>query len=146
MLKKSLSKSKWGSLLMLTVGIALVQLPPDNTATPESTANTIASFVGLVAVAIACILSGYITGLAGVWFEKVLKGSNASVWHRNIQLSAYSIIPALISVFVIDYSTVKERGFFSGYNAWSIATIANQAFGGLIVALVVKVHIPFCLF
>ncbi|KAJ3065534.1 hypothetical protein HDU98_011114 [Podochytrium sp. JEL0797] len=132
MLKKSLSKTKWIALVLLTCGIALVQFPTDTgAAKPKSSGNP---FLGLTAVAIACVLSG----LAGVWFEKVLKGSSASVWHRNIQLSVFSIIPGLIGVIFVDGATISEKGFFHGYTFWSAAAIANQAFGGLIVALVVK--------
>ena len=40
------------------------------------------SLVGLVAVLCACFSSGF----AGVYFEKVLKTSNASLWMRNVQL------------------------------------------------------------
>ena len=49
-------------------------------------------FFGLLAVGAACILSG----LAGVWFEKVLKGTKASLFLRNIQLSLFSIVPGLV--------------------------------------------------
>ncbi|ORY48303.1 UDP-N-acetylglucosamine transporter [Rhizoclosmatium globosum] len=133
MLKKSLSLTKWAALVLLTIGIALVQMPTSSS-TPVSAKSGANSFVGLVAVFIACVLSG----LAGVWFEKVLKGTQASVWHRNIQLSTFSIIPGLIGAFLIDGNTISEKGFFHGYTFWAWMAIANQAFGGLIVALVVK--------
>ncbi len=38
--------------------------------------------VGLLAVLFACFSSGF----AGVYFEKLLKGSSTGVWMRNIQL------------------------------------------------------------
>ncbi|KAI9206926.1 nucleotide-sugar transporter-domain-containing protein [Polychytrium aggregatum] len=141
LLSKPLSKMKWISLLILTIGIALVQLPSTKTDAKKSSEGEAASnenlvrFVGLVAVTVACILSG----LAGVWFEKVLKGSKASVWVRNVQLSLFSIIPGFfIGVCYMDYKVVVEHGFFYGYNIWTFAAIACQALGGLIVALVVK--------
>ena len=40
------------------------------------------SLVGLIAVLCACFSSGF----AGVYFEKVLKTSRASLWMRNVQL------------------------------------------------------------
>ncbi|ORY48308.1 nucleotide-sugar transporter [Rhizoclosmatium globosum] len=132
MLKKSLTLMKWIALVLLTVGIALVQMPTSST--PVVAKNGANSFVGLIAVTVACVLSG----LAGVWFEKVLKGTQASVWHRNIQLSTFSIIPGLLGAFLIDGRTIAEKGFFHGYTFWAWMAIANQAFGGLIVALVVK--------
>ncbi|GAB7350483.1 hypothetical protein MBLNU459_g1077t2 [Dothideomycetes sp. NU459] len=93
--------------------------------------------IGLIAVLVACLLSG----LAGVYFEKVLKdsNSNASVWIRNVQLSYYSLFPALfIGVAFKDGADIARTGFFAGYN-WVVWTaITLQAFGGVIVALVVN--------
>ncbi|KAJ3288024.1 hypothetical protein HDU76_007740 [Blyttiomyces sp. JEL0837] len=144
LLKKVLTQLKWVSLVLLTVGIALVQLPTGASGKKkvsgvdddeEDLANAWNSVVGLVAVAIACMSSG----LAGVWFEKVLKGSNPSLWLRNIQLSFFSIIPGLIfGVIMMDGAKIAENGFFQGYTAWTFGAIGCQAIGGLIVALVVK--------
>ncbi|KAF2460577.1 nucleotide-sugar transporter-domain-containing protein, partial [Lineolata rhizophorae] len=93
--------------------------------------------VGLMAVIAACVLSG----LAGVYFEKVLKDSNASatVWVRNVQLSFYSLFPALfIGVLFKDGEEIAKTGFFAGYN-WVVWTaITFQAMGGVVVALVVN--------
>jgi UDP-sugar transporter A1/2/3 len=92
LLNKTLSKLKWFSLLLLTGGIALVQLSNTSSSSTKKTTSADAQFLGLMAVFVACILSG----LAGVWFEKVLKGSHASVFLRNMQLAIFSIIPGLI--------------------------------------------------
>jgi UDP-sugar transporter A1/2/3 len=130
MLNKALSGQKWLSLLLLTFGIGIVQVSNHNRSSGASS-NT----VGLTAVFIACILSG----LAGVWFEKVLKGSKSSLYIRNVQLCIFSIIPGLIfGVFLNDGRRVLKQGFFGGYDFWTWATISNQAVGGLIVAMVVK--------
>ncbi|KAI8611405.1 nucleotide-sugar transporter-domain-containing protein [Chytriomyces sp. MP71] len=138
MLKRSLSKLKWIALVVLTIGIALVQVPSgqsvsnaDNVTAKQSRQ---ANFIGLGAVTIACFLSG----LAGVWFEKVLKGSQASVWVRNAQLSLFSLIPALFGVYVVDGASIMDKGFLQGYNQWTVIVIALQSIGGLLVALVIK--------
>lgn len=93
--------------------------------------------IGLAAVIVACVLSG----LAGVYFEKILKDSNftASVWIRNVQLSFYSLFPALfVGVIFKDGADIAKNGFFAGYN-WVVWTaIIFQAFGGLVVAMVVN--------
>jgi UDP-sugar transporter A1/2/3 len=83
-LKKSLSKLKWIALGLLTVGIALVVLPKDasaalvtyitgNTTVTESVlpdmSGNQSNLHGFIAVLTACFLSG----LAGVYFEKILK-------------------------------------------------------------------------
>ena len=59
------------------------QWPTDS---PDSTANKAydfnSSMVGLVAILLACISSGF----SGVYIEKILKSSETSMWIRNIQL------------------------------------------------------------
>ena len=96
------------------------------------------SSMGLAAVLIACALSG----LAGVWFEKVLKESSAkktSLWIRNLQLSFWSLFPAFfLGVVWKDGDKIAKTGFFAGYN-WIVWTaILLQAFGGVVVALVIN--------
>lgn len=62
--------------------------------------------LGLVTVFASCMLSG----AAGVYFEKVLKGSSATLWVRNVQLSFFSLFPALfIGVLWKDGSQVLEK-------------------------------------
>ncbi|KAI9699996.1 MAG: hypothetical protein M1836_002530 [Candelina mexicana] len=93
--------------------------------------------VGLMAVIVACTVSG----LAGVYFEKILKDSNssASLWVRNVQLSFYSLSPAFfIGVLFRDGENIAKNGFFDGYN-WIVWTaIGFQAMGGIIIALCVN--------
>lgn len=113
MLGKRPSVLEWVALFILTAGVAMVQLPTSSSASStteslvltsdqvEETMTTTASttvdvasrMLGLMAVIVACILSG----LAGVWFEKVLKGSKASLWVRNTQLALFSLIIGFVS-------------------------------------------------
>jgi len=72
--------------------------------------------IGLTAVLCAALISG----LTGVYFEKVLKEStqHVTVWTRNVQLSFYSLFPALIvGVVFKDGHEIAKNGFFDGYNA-----------------------------
>ncbi|KAJ2006675.1 UDP-galactose transporter Gms1 [Coemansia thaxteri] len=137
LLGTSLGVMRWVSLFVLTLGIILVQLPSGASTAAVSVATKAAAsarFMGLVSVLVACVLSG----LSGVYFEKVLKGSRKSVWTRNVQLSLFSMLPALFGVLVVDGKGVRSNGFFYGYTWWTLAAIACQAFGGLLVAVVVK--------
>ncbi|KAI7191105.1 P-loop containing nucleoside triphosphate hydrolase protein [Hortaea werneckii] len=96
--------------------------------------------IGLIAVMIACGLSG----MAGVYFEKVLKDPKGdahrqSVWVRNVQLSFYSLWPALlIGVLFKDGEQIAKTGFFTGYNWVVWLAITLQAIGGVVVALAVN--------
>lgn len=183
-LKKNLSKIKWIALAILTLGIGLVVLPKGastafiayitgNTIvseTEESSSSKIgnqSNLQGFVAVLTACMLSG----LAGVYFEKILKSptapspkpvstedpadaddktlmiqeddleedANNQVWIRNIQMSFFSVLLGLVFVVALqDGATIAEKGFFVNYTPLTWTVIGIQAFGGLIVALVVK--------
>ncbi|KAK9871356.1 hypothetical protein WA026_011622 [Henosepilachna vigintioctopunctata] len=133
-LKRQLLITQWLSLVSLIGGIILVQLAQDKA--PTKVANGVEQnhLVGFLAALGACILSGF----AGVYFEKILKGSDISVWMRNIQLSLLSIPIALISCFVQNSTEILEKGFFFGYDGFVIYLVILQATGGLLVALVVK--------
>lgn len=126
--------TKWISLILLTAGIALVQLPGKRgISIDKASHHAMNNQIGLVAVTCACIISG----LAGVYFEKVLKGSSNSLWALNLQLSSFSILPALFGVIWKDGAEILEKGFFHGYNRAVWAAVVAQAAGGLIVALCV---------
>lgn len=89
---------------------------------------------GLMAVIISCLSSGF----AGVYFEKILKGSSASVWVRNVQLGLFGTLLGLLGLWWNDGPAVAQRGFLFGYSGLVWSVIFNQAFGGLLVAVVVK--------
>ena len=74
----------------------------------------------------------------GVYFEKILKGSQVSVWMRNIQLGIYGTLIGFIGMHVKDGNKISEKGIFYGYTGLVWIIIFMQAFGGLLVAVVVK--------
>ena len=93
--------------------------------------------IGMLAVFCVCLCSG----LAGVYFEKVIKESPkpTSMWIRNVQLSLYSLFPAFfIGVVFLDGETVAKNGFFAGYNSVVVISILVQTFGAVVAA--------FCMF
>ncbi|XP_035014218.2 UDP-galactose translocator isoform X2 [Hippoglossus stenolepis] len=133
MLRKSLSKVQWVSLLLLFAGVAIVQVQQDGN--KEASDNSSQNYmVGLIAVVISCLSSGF----AGVYFEKILKGSSASVWVRNVQLGIFGMALGMLGLWWNDGPAVAERGFLFGYTDMVWCVIFNQAFGGLLVAVVVK--------
>ncbi|PHH82331.1 hypothetical protein CDD82_6305 [Ophiocordyceps australis] len=92
--------------------------------------------------ATAAVVSAVVSGLAGVYFEKVLKegpAAQTSVWIRNIQLSLYSLVTAgLGGILWQDGSGIREHGFFEGYNGIVWTAVLLQAAGGLIASLVIR--------
>ncbi|XP_053174198.1 UDP-galactose translocator isoform X2 [Scomber japonicus] len=135
MLRKSLSRVQWISLLLLFGGVAIVQVQQEgNKEASVSDSSSQNYTVGLVAVVISCMSSGF----AGVYFEKILKGSSASVWLRNVQLGLFGMALGMLGMWWNDGAAIAEHGFLFGYTGMVWCVIFNQAFGGLLVAVVVK--------
>jgi len=132
MLNKKLISTQWGSLLILIAGVALVQL--SDVKEQASSGPEQSKIIGFSAALTACCLSGF----AGVYFEKILKGSDISVWMRNVQLALLSVPLGLLTTFLKDGESISEKGFFVGYDNFVWFTVTQNALGGLLVAVVVK--------
>lgn len=74
----------------------------------------------------------------GVYFEKTLKGTHTPLWARNFQLAIFSIIIGTVGMYINDGDNIKEKGVLFGYHGLVWAIVAMQAFGGLLVGVVVK--------
>ncbi|KAN0083660.1 Nucleotide-sugar transporter domain containing protein [Elaphomyces granulatus] len=179
-LGRNIAPRRWGTLLILAVGVTLVLLPngqSEQTSLRDEQAHLyfprsfeewkrfggaaavnlhkrsatyegiqedlmlvephLNGAIGLLATTSACIASG----LASVYFEKVLKDSfnPTSLWVRNVQLAIYSMFPALfIGVIFLDGEDVAAIGFFGGYNWVVWLTVTIQALGGIATAFSIK--------
>jgi len=123
---------KWSSLLVLTLGVALIQLPRNQGSSAAPAQGS--ALVGFVAVFGGCMTSG----LGGVYLEKILKQSQLSIWMRNIQLALSGSVFALATVLMQDYEAVSMNGFHQGYDWFVWVVIFVHSIGGLIVALCMK--------
>lgn len=132
-LRKKLLTTQWTSLLFLIAGVAMVQLTDQK---PSKEQNTLEQnrILGFSAAFGACILSGF----AGIYFEKMLKGADISVWMRNVQMSLLSIPLGFATCMISDFNNVTTKGFFHGYDLFVVYLVVLQAGGGLLVAMVVK--------
>lgn len=75
-LKRKLKRWQWIALGLLAAGIAMVQLSSSTKeAEPTSTTRSESKVIGFCAALAACFISGF----AGIYFEKVLKESDISV-------------------------------------------------------------------
>ncbi|KAL1131282.1 hypothetical protein AAG570_010900 [Ranatra chinensis] len=131
MLKRSLTVHKWLALVVLVAGVALVQISGSDSPHDAPPQNRLLGFSAALG---ACVLSGF----AGVYFEMILKGSDVSVWMRNVQLSLLSLPFGLLTCLLSDWHLLMTRGFFYGYDFFVVYLVILQATGGLLVALVVK--------
>ena len=129
--RRCIKALQWGAIGGLMVGLILVVLSnlKDGPLKPDT--NPIIGYAATLGI---CGLSG----LAGVYFEYVLKGSDVSIWVRNIQLSLMSITVAICTVVTKDGQKIIEDGFFQGYTKWTVLSITIVAGGGLVVAMVLK--------
>ncbi|KAG8804527.1 hypothetical protein FRC17_005950 [Serendipita sp. 399] len=158
LLRKRLTGWKWASLALLTAGVAIVQiqasmtanekvsqaieLPPDDLSggssdilDPIPGPHALHPLTGFLAVISSCFTSG----LAGVYFEMVLKGSKADLWVRNVQLSLWSLIPALLAVLIpLFRDGMGIDQMFANFSGWAWCTVFTQVLGGLLTALVIK--------
>lgn len=132
-LKKQLDSRHWFALIMLTAGVSMVQVP--NMGNNAKLIENQNAFTGLVSVLLAAVLSGF----SGVFYEKMIKsGAQPSVLVRNIQLGLPSVVFNLSAVGLNDYKALEEGGFFQGYTALIWFLVFIQAFGGIMVAVVIK--------
>ncbi|XP_029965445.1 CMP-sialic acid transporter [Salarias fasciatus] len=131
MLNRSLSRLQWFSVFMLCGGVILVQWKPAEVTKVQIEQNP---FIGFIAVAVAVLCSGF----AGVYFEKVLKSSDTSLWVRNIQMYLSGIVVTIIGVYMTDGEQVLEKGFFFGYTPWVCFVVFLASVGGLYTSIVVK--------
>lgn len=133
MLNRKFSRTKWLSLIILTMGVAIVQTS-GNTATTIEESKSQNRSLGIIAILCAACTSGF----SGVYFEKILKGSSTSLWIRNIQMGLPSVFISYLAAYFNDGNTIAEKGFFVGYSPLVWTVVVVQAVGGLIVAVVMK--------
>lgn len=132
-LRRSLLHLQWGALVILLAGVVMVQLAhTDMPYLPSGFEQN--RLIGFCAALSACVLSGF----AGIYFEKILKGSDISVWMRNVQLSFLSLPFGLFTCLIYDGTRIRNNGYFFGYDTFVWYLVALQAGGGLVVAMVVK--------
>ena len=98
--------------------------------------------VGLIAVAVMCCTSAF----AGVYFEKILKGTSTSLWIRNIQMAFFSVLPAIAKYLLqlspqdpsADSAGDEQRTFLQGFGVTAWTLVLLQSFGGLLVAAIIR--------
>lgn len=146
LLRKKLYSNQWLSLLFLAIGVGVVQIQggADSQLGVSARASTalleMNAMKGFLAVVAACFTSG----LAGVYFEMVLKNSQTDLWIRNVQLSLFSLLPALAPIIFTQNTSGYDTGngfissLFDNFGAWAWATVFVQVLGGLVTAMVIK--------
>lgn len=129
MLGRKFSVLNWVALALLFAGIVLTQLKAGSISKIGATGSLT---VGLIAVFVCAVTSAF----ASVYFEKLLKNYPLGILPRNVQLGVFCAIMAFAVMYV--EGSVAMGDFFKGYDTAVWLLVANQAFGGLLVAIVIK--------
>jgi len=137
LLGRTLGKRRWVALVVLTAGIATVQASQMHS-DGSGDAGEKNVPLGLMMISVVASLSGF----AGVYFEKVLKGSPISLWTRNVHLALFSVATVGLQVISGDFEEACPSNLVEylsnglGPVAWAYVII--QAVGGLLIAAVIK--------
>ncbi|KAL8283682.1 hypothetical protein RQP46_005477 [Phenoliferia psychrophenolica] len=136
-LHRRLSLRRWLALFALALGITTVQLPPA-TFDFHHGHEHLDRALGLTAAGLASALSG----ATGAFVELALRRSEASLWARNAQCSAFAILPALVPIFAPGvlgrFTTPSDSDGVGGLDGWAWAVIVVQVGGGLLTSLVCR--------
>ncbi|PAV83525.1 hypothetical protein WR25_19887 [Diploscapter pachys] len=132
LLGKRLSKKQWLALVILVIGVADVQLVY---APPQGNPNIYQKpLIGFLAVITMCFTSAF----AGVYLEKVLKGSNVSIWMQNIRLSLIGLPISMLSMWFYEWDEIQRDGFFRGWDFLVVCLTVTNSIGGLLISVVIK--------
>ena len=129
-LKKTLTRTQWLAIVVLSAGIALVQT--------DNMSKTIGSGESQVAGFAAVLVASCTSAVAGVFLEKIVKQTAPSVWVRNIQLALFGLIIGGVACRAKDSEAIARRGFLQGFDATVWVVVFLQSFGGILIAVVVK--------
>ena len=148
---------QWSAIFLLIVGVVLVHLPNDfivqildgdepnglddhvvegNALDVSSGSSFLKSdtFLGVVAVLLACICSGS----GGVYMERLLKQCDQSLWFWCVFVGIFGSITGLAGALIRDGQVIVEHGFFVGFT-WRVhVVIWTVSTGGLLCACVIK--------
>ena len=67
-----------------------------------------------------------------------LQGDKTSIWVRNVQLCLFSIPLQFLAVYQRDWEKVHANGWMHGFCPSTWAVVCMFAFGGLLVAVVIR--------
>jgi UDP-sugar transporter A1/2/3 len=139
LLGRRLSKLQWIALLILSSGVILAnrQHHCDSASPQAATASGVERrpWVGVSAVTLLALLSGF----AGVYQERIVKGSlQLPIHYLNIQMCLFSIVTNVVSVVAQDGLGVFATGLLHGYTSVTWAVVLIQSVGGILVSLVIR--------
>ncbi|XP_039126835.1 CMP-sialic acid transporter 2 [Dioscorea cayenensis subsp. rotundata] len=128
-LNKKLSEIQWAAFVLLSAGCTTAQLNSSSDRVLQT------PFQGWIMAIIMALLSGF----AGVYTEAIIKkrpSRNINV--QNFWLYVFGMLFNIIAIFIQDFDSVMNKGFFHGYSFITICMILNHALSGIAVSMVMK--------
>ncbi|DAZ98836.1 TPA: hypothetical protein N0F65_000992 [Lagenidium giganteum] len=141
-LKRPLSEIRKIAIVLLLLGVVTSQsdhvkkekATNPNTPTPKPSVNSPNFMFGIILVLVAVTISSCASVFTEWTYKR--KGSCSFLW-QNAQLYIYGIMFNSVAL-VIEGDTIREHGFFYGYNGWTWAVILVNSFGGISMGFVLK--------
>lgn len=130
-LAKTLRCNQWCALSVLVVGVVMAQ-------SSQSKGGGISADQGSVTGVLAALGVSICSGFASVYLEKILKEDKTSLMVRNVQLCIFSIPLQLFAVYQRDWAKVQTQGWMVGFCTSTWMVVCMFAFGGLLVAVVIR--------
>lgn len=93
-----------------------------------------ATWLATLQVATAAVLSS----VAGITLEYIFRDRTINLWASNVQLSAFSILPAAILVVVSDKHKLSPVLHDLTHSFWPISVVVFHSMNGLLVAVMLK--------
>ncbi len=90
------------------------------------------------------IASAFVSALAAIYTEWVMKRNSDSLYWQNMQLYSFGIMLNGMGLIMGDFrgsfreATLWPSNLFKGYNAVTFLLVANLAFSGLLVSWIMK--------
>ncbi|XP_047675240.1 probable UDP-sugar transporter protein SLC35A4 [Tachysurus fulvidraco] len=135
-LRKRLRRAQWAAMALLMVAGALHSYSSLDWEIPDKRVENARDGLHITAWGLLLILLYcFVSGLAAVYTEKVLKSQRLPLSLQNLFLYIFGVGINLMSHF---YSTGTEQTFLDGYSALVWVIIAGQAANGLLMSVIMK--------
>ena len=134
LLGRTLGPNKWLGIVMLSAGVATVQvagmqgddagadLAADAAANGATADGALFGLGGKMFGLVTILFAAGVSSCAGVYFEKILKGVQVSLWTRNLQLAFYSVVVGVAKLmFSAEGAELRVNGTSSSCRSRSMA-------------------------
>lgn len=133
-LQRTIVAKQWACLFCIFVGVMIVKLATGGHVHHQADAAIGHSNLGAV---LALCTAALLSSIAGVMLEYIFRDRTTHLWGSNVQLSAFSILPAaIITAFQSQDLTPVLRDLHQ--SPWPLSVVFCQSFNGMMIAVLLK--------